>query len=620
MQHLASRAKRGGSGAVRESDREWQKIRPARSMHELLSVMWSNESDRIALTMIPTGNPDEGDIRVTRGELLERINRAANLFSARGVGPGDAVATLLPSGIDALVALYGAQAAGIAAPLNPMLRREDLEHLLRLADARILIASSDPALGIWETARDLAARIPGLRLYSVGPPTADAEDFERGCAGMDGSKLTFARDVAPSNVAAYMHTGGTTGMPKLAAISHDAFIYGAWAQARCWDLGPDDVILSALPLFHVSGLATLGNVPLAAGAEVVFLSPTGFRNPAIVSNFWRIVERYRGSFSAFVPTIAATLCGIPTGGADLSSLRTVMLGGSAPSVDVLQRLAGHVPARVVVTFGQTECIVGTGSRPEQRVDPMSSGQALPLMTATIRDLNTGRDQPPGTSGDILLDGPAAFSGYKGRPASEGRTPDGYVITGDVGWMDEDGMLYVTGRSKDLIIRSGHNIDPRVIEEAAATHPAVASCAAVGAPDRYAGELPVLYVVLRGGAAATAGEILDWVAERVPERPALPKAVTILPSLPVTVVGKIFKPALRLDAAAQVARRELAPMLADGTIRDIGARSDDRLGTVIELAPGAVHEADAVLRRAAEGLAGLLLHPRLVTHPVADTEA
>lgn len=402
MQDLDSRAKHGDRAALAERDAEWRDIRPAPSVHALLSERWSQDSERIALTMVTTGNPDDGDVRVTRGDLLARVNRAANLFSAMGIGKDDAVATLLPSGIDAMVALYGAQAAGIAAPLNPMLRPDDLEHLLRLAEARILIASSDPSLGIWNTARDLARRLPGLRLYSVGPETGDAEDFDLACAATDGAALSFSRQAAPSDIAAYMHTGGTTGMPKLAAISHDAFLYGAWAQARCWGFGPDDVILSALPLFHVSGLATLGNVPLAAGAEVVFLSPTGFRNPAIVSGFWRIVERYRGSFSAFVPTIAATLCGIPTEGADLSSLRTIMLGGSAPPVDVLQRIAAHVPsARVVVTYGQTECIVGTGSRPGQAIDPMSSGQALPMMTATIRDLTTGEDRPCGDRKSVV---------------------------------------------------------------------------------------------------------------------------------------------------------------------------------------------------------------------------
>ncbi len=616
---------KGGTSHMRSRDdaspppasAEWRDIRSANSIHELLSRVWSHDSDRIAVTEIPTGDPDDGDIRLTRGQLLDRVNRAANLFASAGIGPEDAVATLLPSGIDALTVLYGAQAAGIAAPLNPLLGIAELEHLLTLSGARVLVASSDPSIGVWTTAQELARRLPRLRLFSVGPPTPDAVDFGTACTQQGGARLGFDRLVRPVDIACYVHTGGTTGMPKLACISHDSFLYGGWVQSRCWGFGATDVILSALPLFHISGLATLGNVPLSVGAEVVFLSPTGFRNPKIVANFWRIVERYRGSFSAFVPTIAATLSSVPTDGRDLSSLRTIMTGGAAPPVDTLARLRAHVAADIVVTFGQTECIVGTGNRPGEAIDPRSSGKPLPGMRLAIRDLASGRDLGPGKPGEILLSGPAAFNGYRGRPAGEGRTADGWVLTGDVGWIDDDGVLFVTGRSKDLIIRSGHNIDPRSIEEAGASHPAVASCAAVSAPDRYAGELPVLYVTLRDGTEATADEIREWVSARVPERPAAPKTVRILPSLPSTAVGKIYKPALRLDAAEFVARRELADLIADGSVASVTARSDDRLGIVLDILPNIRWSPDDLKSRVEERLAGLLVHPRLITPAATD---
>ncbi len=590
----------------------WEAARPARSTYEMLSRAWSRDGDRIALTMIPTGNPDDGDIRISRGRLLHKMNQAANLFASLGVGPGDSVATLLPSGIDAVAISYGAQAAGIVAPLNPLLRIAELEHLIRLSGSRILVAGSAPEFGTWDKARELAARVPGLRLFSVGPVVPRAEDFDAACSAFDGERLAFAREIRPSDIAAYIHTGGTTGMPKLARITHDNFLFGAWAQSRSWAFDENDVILSALPLFHVSGLATLAMVPLSVGAEVVFLSPSGFRNPQIVPNFWRIVEKYRGSFTALVPTMAATLAAIPSGGEDLSSLRTIMIGGSAPPVDTIRRLQARVPADIVVTFGQTECLAGTGNRPGQVVDPMSSGPAAPFMQVAIRARTDGPDLPAGQAGEILLKGPAVFAGYKGRPPGEGRTADGWLVTGDVGWMDEDGMLFVTGRSKDLIIRSGHNIDPRPIEEAGASHPAVAACAAVGAPDRYAGELPVLYVALRDGAEATPEEISAWVAERVPERPAAPKHVHILPSLPVTGVGKVYKPALRLDAAERVARRELAGLVAEGTIDHIAARLDDKRGVVIEVIAAPHLSAEAVQGRVEALLAGLLLQPRVAS--------
>lgn len=587
-----------------ESD-GWPSARPASSTYELLQAALSQAPDRIALTMLPTGNPDDGDVRISRRELLERINRAANLLAALGVGPGDSVATLLPSGIDALVVTLGAQAAGIAAPVNPMLAIDEIEHLVQLAGSRILVASSDPELGIWSKAEELARRLPGLKLFSVGTQQADLEDFGAAAAAHSGDELAFTRVITPNDIAAYIHTGGTTGLPKLASITHDNFIYGAWAQSRLWRFGEADVILSALPLFHVSGLATLAMVPLSVGAEVVFLSPSGFRNPQIVRNFWRIVEQYRGSFSAFVPTIAHMLTQVPSAGIDLSSLRTIMIGGAAAPADTIVRLKQHVPARIVTTYGQTECLTGTGSSLDESLNPLSSGHTTPFMQVAVRPRDgLGGDLPPGEPGRILLKGPAVFAGYKDQPRGDSWTDDGWLVSGDVGWLDENGSLFVTGRTKDLIIRSGHNIDPRAIEEAAASHPAVASCAAVGAPDRYAGELPVLYVSLRDGRTVDEAELLDWVAMRVPERPAAPKHVHILPSLPVTVVGKLYKPPLRLDAAERVARRELAGPIGEGAIATIAARHDDRRGVVIDVTPGNGQPTE-ILRRARELLSGFL---------------
>ena len=589
---------------------EWSRLRPARSTYELLANAWLAEPDRLAAIDLPSGDPNDGDLRLTRRDMLDRIHRAANLFASLGVGPQDAVATLLPSCPETLAILYGAQAAGIAAPLNPLLRVAELEHLIRLAGSKVLVTSCDPAHEIWDKAVDLARRIPGLKLLATGPTTdTGIESFEAASAACLSTHLAFRREIAPEDIAAYIHTGGTTGLPKLACITHDNLIFGAWSQSQVWGFGEGDVILSALPLFHVSGLATLATVPLASGAAVLFLSPTGFRNPKIVENFWGIVDRYRGSFTAFVPTIAATLTGIPLGTADVSSLRTIMVGGSAAPVDTLRRLKALLPSRIVTTFGQTECLVGTGNRPGDEITPLSSGPAMPLMQVAIR--NHDQFVEAGTTGEIVLKGPAVFGGYKGRPSMEGFTGDGWLLTGDLGWMDEQGCLFVTGRSKDVIIRSGHNIDPRAIEEAGAAHPAVSACAAVGAPDRYAGEVPVLYLSLRNGATADADEIARFVADNVPERPAAPRAVYILPSLPVTAVGKIYKPALRLDAAERIARRELGEFFAENAIASLQAHTDDRRGIVVEIVLAQGQDRASLSARIEQSLAGLLLHPHIV---------
>lgn len=404
----------------------WDVQRTASSTYELLNGALLAAPERIALTELPTGNPDDGDIRITRREMMRSITRAANLFTALGVGPQDSVAMLLPSGAVALQTIFGAQAAGIAAPINPLLQTQEIAHLLKLAGSRVLVASTDPETGIWPKAEELARGFPGLTVLTAGPRRPGFADVSESARNEPDDRLSSGRSARPDDIAAYIHTGGTTGFPKLARITHDNFLYGAWAQSRLWSFDANDVILSALPLFHVSGLATLGLVPLSVGAEVVTLSPTGFRNPEIVRNFWRIVERYRGSFSAFVPTIAHMLSTVPVGETDISSLRTVMVGGAAAPTETLRRLKSQLQAKIVVTFGQTECLVGTGSRPDEEPDPLSSGRPAPQMRVAIRgSVDAAEDLPGGAVGQILMKGPAVFAGTrvaarkKPLPATDG---------------------------------------------------------------------------------------------------------------------------------------------------------------------------------------------------------
>jgi fatty-acyl-CoA synthase len=168
------------------------------------------------------------------------------------------------------------------------------------------------------------------------------------------------------------------------------------------------------------------------------------------------------------------------------------------------------------------------------------------------DQATGQDLPAGDKGMVLYRGPNLFSGYlDAAETARSITPDGWLITGDVGFIDEQGRLNLSGRAKDLIIRGGHNIDPKVIEDALGSHPAVDLCAAVGAPDAYAGELPVAFATLKAGAQVSEAELLAFTAERVDEAPAKPKSITILERMPVTNVGKIYKPELRTLATAAV---------------------------------------------------------------------
>jgi fatty-acyl-CoA synthase len=176
---------------------------------------------------------------------------------------------------------------------------------------------------------------------------------------------------------------------------------------------------------------------------------------------------------------------------------------------------------------------------------------------------TDRDMPQGEQGMVLFKSPNVFSGFV-DPADNAKafTADGWLATGDLGWIDSQQRLNLTGRSKDLIIRSGHNIDPKTIEDALGAHPAVQLCAAVGAPDAYAGELPVIFATLVPGASATEEELLAFTAARVDEAPAKPKWVSVIETMPMTNVGKIYKPELRAMAARQVVAATVAEVCAE----------------------------------------------------------
>ena len=251
---------------------------------------------------------------------------------------------------------------------------------------------------------------------------------------------------------------------------------------------------------------------------------------------------------------------MPLRGADISSLRYCRTGAAPLSPELATRFERLFGLHVHESLGMTEMAGISTITPPGVVAPAGCvGFRLPYSQLRIVEIDdhgvaTDREVPAGQQGMVVFKSPNLFSGFVDPQDNEGAfTADGWLASGDLGWLDDEGRLHLTGRSKDLIIRGGHNIDPRVIEDALAAHPAVQLCAAVGAPDAYAGELPVAFATLRPGALATEDELLAFTASRVDEGPARPKRVTIVERMPTTNVGKIYKPELRGLAAAQVVR-------------------------------------------------------------------
>lgn len=533
--------------------------------------------DKTAVTFLRSGDPDDPPIHWSYRRLFSQITRTANLFHRLGIGPGDAVAMLLPGCLECHQVLWGGAAAGIAQPLNPLLRVDKLEDLLRAADARILVAyGAAEDADYWDKAVQLRARLPGLRVLRVAPhdetepPRHGADgDFQRLVAEQPDDRLVSGRDIRGDDVAAYFHTGGTTGAPKLAMHTHANQVFTAWASVQLTGLSEQDVTINGYPLFHVAGVLPASLTAFSAGVQVIIPTTTLLRNPQVRENYWRIVEKHRATSLAAVPTVLAALANVPVAGADISSIRYCRTGAAPLPPELADRFERQFGHHVHEALGMTEMAGISAIRPPgMRAEAGCVGFPLPHARLRIVGLDsagapTDDDLPDGESGMILFRSPNVFPGYL-DPAETAKafTADGWLITGDIGWRDPLGMLHLSGRAKDLIIRSGHNIDPKVIEDALGDHPDVQLCAAVGAPDSYAGELPVAFAVLRPGTQSDVSALLEWTAAHVDERPARPKWVEVIDTMPVTNVGKIYKPELRRLAAERTANMMISALAAE----------------------------------------------------------
>jgi fatty-acyl-CoA synthase len=302
--------------------------------------------------------------------------------------------------------------------------------------------------------------------------------------------------------------------------------------------------------------------------HVVIPTEALFRNREVVHNYWQLVAHHRCTLMSGVPTVLAALAGVPLQGADISTLRAVRTGAAPLPPELAQRFEQAFGLQINESLGMTETAgLSTVAPPGLSAPAGCVGWPLPHARVRIVALNsddqaTSHTLPAGEKGMVLYQGPNLFSGYlDAAETARSFTPDGWLITGDVGFVDAHGRLHLTGRAKDLIIRGGHNIDPKVIEDALGAHPAVALCAAVGAPDAYAGELPVAFATLKPGSLVTEAELLAFTAERVDEGPAKPKSITVLSAMPVTNVGKIYKPELRTLATGAVVQGLIQNTLA-----------------------------------------------------------
>ena len=572
--------------------------------------------DSMAMQWIPDPTDYTRCLAWTYADLATTVTQIANALTALGVRRADAVTLTAPNTAMLYAATLAAQAAGIAAPVNPALSDDHLAGLIRRAQSRVVVTAG-PELNeqLWRRMLPVARRAGVTAILALRPDGAHGDPpalADRGSAG-SGLLVAYLDDVIagqpsghltgglpqPGDLAAFVHTGGTTGAPKIAAHTHANQLACGRGIAQAAGLAPGEAALGGLPLFHVNALLVTGIAPMFSGARVVWPGPGGYRDPALYARFWKIVQHYRIAAMSAVPTVYGRLAQVPVD-ADISTLRLPIVGAAPLPSSVRDAFAARTGRRLLEGYGLTEATCATTfTRPgEER--PGSVGRVLPGQQ--IKAVRAEGDRPwadcaPGETGVLMISGPAVFAGYVTGPGtgsprvSRGDiVHDGWLNTGDLGSLDADGFVYLTGRAKDLIIRGGHNIDPRVIEEGLLSHPAVAAAAAVGRPDRHSGEVPVAYVIPTDPGRFDEAELLAWASTAIGEPAARPKRIYPIKAIPVTAIGKPYKPALAADAAARAATEALAGAGLPGT-QVTAAHENRRLViTVTGADPGRVREA------------------------------
>jgi fatty-acyl-CoA synthase len=581
-----------------EAEAPWDTRDRARSMYDFLGRAKGAHGGRPAISYQLLSGPQTKRITLTWADLHAQVTQAANLFRSLGVGERDVVAFIMPNAIETAVTLLGGAVAGIVNPINPLLEPEKISAILRETEAKVVVTlkafpKTDLPQKVSEAVQfapdvrtvlevDLVPYLSGLKKVIVplirpkNPPqhTANIKDFRAEMTKMPADRLTF-KDGHHDRVAAYFHTGGTTGMPKVAQHKVDGMIYNGWLGANLL-FKPDDVVLCPLPLFHVFACYPILMSMIGSGAHVVFPTPQGYRGDGVFDNLWKLIETYKVTYLITVPTALAALMQRPVN-ADISTLKNAFSGSSPLPIELYNRFKKETGIEIVEGYGLTEATCLVSINPPEGVKKIGS-VGLPFPYTQVRILTSEgaigfRECAVDEIGEICISNPGVFEGSTYTEADKNRElfhEGRFLRTGDLGRIDADGYLFITGRAKDLIIRGGHNIDPAIIEEALMGHPAVAVVGAIGQPDAHAGELPCAYVELVKGASATVDDLMTYATDHIHERAAVPKYLEVLPELPKTAVGKVFKPDLRRMAITRV---------FDAALSEAGVPA--RVGLVVE---------------------------------------
>ncbi|MGQ4513877.1 AMP-binding protein [Streptomyces sp. DW26H14] len=508
--------------------------------------------------------PDQAAVAYFDGRLGYRevdglSDSVAGHLAARGLARGDRVAIMLQNSPHFVLALLGAWKAGaIVVPLNPMYKSAEAGHILGDAGVSALIcsdrawaaylrdtaAASSVRIALTACERDFQTRDDARVLgFERLPPADDADDLA--AVARLGLPAPAERDPHPGDTALISYTSGTSGKPKGAMNSHANIMFNAERQAAGQGLPKGSVYFALAPLFHITGMVCQLSACFANAGTLALAYR--FDAGVVLEAF----AEHRPAYTVGPSTAFMALAAHPAATRDhFASFRQISSGGAPLPPALVEKFRAALGAYVHNGYGLTECTAPCASVPpgvEAPVDPVSGTLAVgvPGPDTVVRVLDdTGAEVPFGEQGEIAVRGPQVVSGYWHLPeATDEAFPGGELRTGDIGFMDPEGWLYVVDRKKDMINASGFKVWPREVEDVLYTHPAVREAAVVGVPDAYRGETVKAYVSLRPGAEVDGAALGTYCKERLAAY-KYPRVVEILPELPKTPSGKILRRELR----------------------------------------------------------------------------
>jgi fatty-acyl-CoA synthase len=572
---------------------------PGDTIYEALQVAAANDPAKPAIIQLHSADDIDPQI-ITFADYLNLSVQAANAFRGAAGRPA-IVGVIAPYMPEALIAMWGGAIAGRYLAVNPYIEIEHIAAILNAVQADVLVVASPAAgAGAWCEAEELRRRVRSVRrILVIG--SGDEDDFSAVLAAQS-NRLEFFPPARGTDECAFMHTGGTTATPKLVRHTHQGQLLQAWLCGTAMGSAEDDVLAHAMPNFHIGGAVAMGLRGIVFGQTVVGLTALGFRDPNVVREFWNIVRRFQITSITSAPTTAAAL--LAADGHGPAGLRHFTTGGGPLPRSVAERFHGRYGLWLREVWGGTEFQGILSFHYGGEVAPRlgSCGRVTPfchVRSAILDGLRFERWASSGERGVLIACAPTTVPGY----VEQRFDADFFVVgvpgdlrwatTGDIGAVDDDGFVWIYGREKDVIIRGGHNIDSALIDDVMSTHPSVLFAAAVGKPCPTRGELPMCYVQLKPGAQASEDELLAFARANVQERAAVPVAVAIVELMPLTAVGKVSKPPLRLDALERCGR-EVCAASGFAEAQVVASEQGGRMHLEI-VAPSLA--ADAVLRQA-----------------------